>query len=325
MDLKQLIAFKQRLEYDYSSVKQVNQQLKSIVSQHLSSDRKNIVEPNIQFVYQSLILDCCHLEEQLTDPSTIDYDIYVSNTSTLNTKRCLGCSVRFAIAFDTKSLLRFNTHCIRECEKYKKLSLIVKCDNCQLLFVNKKSFSAKHRSYNGKCSLMSRHQNKPDWAPKSAKDWNQMHLQRRWNTSVSCIGCARTFKAFKNVANYTKVKEIAYYEHCFDECEEYKELDLICSCQNCGRKFLNTSSLALHSSLSGHSNRWLLTRKLNVCEGCGEKFDYGRSFDSEKFISHCVNDCSEYRKLGLIKKCTNCQKIFRNHIGLQNHLRTCLF
>ena len=177
MDLEELIAFKHQLENDYSSVKQVNEQLKSIVSYRFSSESKNIREPDTVIDKHSLILNYFHLEEQLSDSSTTGYEIFLPRKASPNTKCCLGCGLQFTTAYNVKLLLRFYTHCTLECDQYKRLNLIRKCDNCRLLFINKYSFSNKHRSSIDVCYLRNRHQDKPDWAPKSIRAWNQMHCR----------------------------------------------------------------------------------------------------------------------------------------------------
>ena len=136
-----------------------------------------------------------------------------------------------------------------------------------------------------------------------------MHSQLKWNTSVECRGCGKQFKAKKSIHGLSK--EIAYYRHCFDECEKYRKLGLIHTCCECDRRYLTYRSLSTHCKETGHVKP--LNKSNYTCEGCG------LVFNSKKYAKHCVEDCDDYRKLNRIEQCVKCNKLFRNKISLSIH------
>ena len=240
MDLKQLIKFKQWLANDLVCVEQENTKLRDKVSEKYS---KYVESFSNDHDVESAIEKFYDYEQKLNGNDLSTYTLYTPQTSRIKkTLNCLGCGRKFEIDNNIHSLSEFYEHCMRDCEEYKKLNLIRSCKECRLLFVNSYSYG-QHVKFESKCEL-SRHLNKPDWAPNSARDWNAMHCRLQWNTSRNCEGCGQQFKARRWPGSGLIRKEIAYYRHCFDECEEYKKLKLIRSCSACNRKFIN--GLAFH-------------------------------------------------------------------------------
>ena len=316
MDIKQLIEFKQCLMNDFIRVKHENSILSDEVAKPFSKPLECVfnikvdVEPSMAEFYVN--------ERNLFGPDLSTYILYTPKKadSKSSMRSCKGCGQQFKTNCNANSLLPFYEHCIRDCDKYKKLNLIRSCEGCRLLFMNRNSYRM-HVNLNSKCELSQRRRTKPDWAPKSNLQWNQMHSSQRWNVSINCPGCGQQFRGLKPpCGRFTK--EIAYYRHCFDECEEYKKLNLIRSCSECDRKFINAHSLKIHCGASGHENnsdtRWY------SCQGCGQHFmrtDCGR----KTYYKHCIKACDQYRKLNLIKTCYECDKSFMDEYGLMVHRR----
>ena len=141
-----------------------------------------------------------------------------------------------------------------------------------------------------------------------------MHCIKQWNSSISCKGCGQQFKA-RTLSKYNVMIELSYYRHCFDECEKYKQLDLIRRCE-CNRRFINFHALTLHCNSTGHKKP--TNNQPYLCEGCGQTFNRNQ-YQRKKYVQHCVEFCDEYRKLNLIKTCSECKISFRNIYSLKNH------
>ena len=252
MDLKQLIEFKQSLVNDLISVKHDNAKLRVAVSKRFSNSVECVLKTN-ELDEESLVADFYDYEQKLVGHDLSTYSVFVPRKAGLQftIRSCKGCGQQFKTNKNGHSLSPFYEHCIRDCEEYKKLNLIRSCDNCQLVFVNSMSYGI-HVNSNSNCELSKRHRDKPDWAPKSKKQWNGMHTSLQWNTSVYCEGCGQQFRARRSRNGL--IKEIAFYRHCFDECDEYKKLNKIQRCSYCNGRVINVNALHSHYRLSHENN-----------------------------------------------------------------------
>ena len=85
---------------------------------------------------------------------------------------------------------------------------------------------------------------KPKWM--TLKSYQNSTL----NTELSlkrkaCPGCNQEFALHRNGTIKTS-PELAYCVHCVEDCDEYRQLDLIRQCHTCKCVFLNKSSLNRH-------------------------------------------------------------------------------
>ena len=156
-------------------------------------------------------------------------------------------------------------HCMNECEAFQKLGLILKCEDCKLLFISSKSFSTHirigHRSGSKRYPCMKIPASEqilkliPILRKKSTQqimaESNYGHLKTinvgNCNGLVKCPGCQLEFRA-KIYSYHQKVYTLDYYVHCMEECEEYRKLGLISECSKCKLKFLNKHSLGIHKA-----------------------------------------------------------------------------
>ena len=310
-----MIEFRKRLINDLVRVKSENTKLRNEVSKSYSKSVEFVSNTHSLDV-ESLIDEFYEQDQELVGHDLSAYTVYIPKDAdhTNHIRSCKGCGQQFKTTCNGSSLIPFYEHCIRNCEQYKRLNLIRSCEACRLLFVNSYSYGI-HVNSDLKCELSQRHRDKPDWAPKSVKQWNAMNCRRQWNTSTNCLGCGQQFRARKSPSGGL-IKEMAYYRHCFDECEEYKKLNKICSCDDCRRKFLNGHALNKHCQALGHTNNSHTSSY--VCEGCGQNFErsaYGR----KKYVKNCIEACDEYRELNLVTTCSECEKSFMNENALTIH------
>lgn len=299
----------------------MNVQLKTSVCDELSSrirdtDSRSINKLNIDSFVNELLLN------------KSDYEIYIPYfCSNKKDRVCLGCEQQFKVKSMSNYPLRpFLEHCIRDCEQYKQLNLIRKCDDCKCLFLNVKGRNRHYRSTN--CKGMNVNDlnkeddlNKPDWAPTAKSTWQCMKTQRKWNSIVSCQGCGRQFKAQTKRNQTAKHYEPAYFKQCFDECEQYKKLNLIQTCRECNRRFLNFNALKQHCTSSGHCYTHQIQKSsIIICRGCFQQFPWKDTKScKDVFNKHCIEECDDYEKLGLIRACEKCKKLFRNNQCLSVH------
>ena len=157
-----------------------------------------------------------------------------------------------------------------------------------------------------------------------------------------CKGCIQQFKTDRHAHSL-----LLFYEHCIRDCEEYKKLDLIRSCDECRLLFISSNSYRNHVNSESkceysqrHRNKpdWAPKsmklwnsmhsyRQWNTavnCKGCGQQFRAREkpsgSFSREiAFYRHCFDECEEYQKLDLIRKCSDCNQKFINIFALNRH------
>lgn len=176
----------------------------------------------------------------------------------------------------------------------------------------------------------------------SLRRFNQCVGLKTFNTTVICEGCKRTFKG--HIYGHKVQAEFKYYVHCTEQCEQFKKLNLIRECKICNLKFLNAVSLSRHMrcvhkpvekvKIRSWMNITMLNRKYNTdfnstvnCKGCGTTFKAQKTTKSLlpelDYYIHCVEECEDFKKLNLIRKCNSCNKVYMNKIGYSNHLKQC--
>ena len=144
-----------------------------------------------------------------------------------NLKKCPGCDQMFVN--HCQSSFEYVVHVIEECDKYKELDLITECRECNFKFPTQRVYN-QHESNS--------HSSKPDWMPASTF--------RRRNTkgameSVPCRGCNQELKKIKK-----GVYRVSDYIHMIEECDGYKKLGRIKTCNNCKCKFINSIGFSHH-------------------------------------------------------------------------------
>ena len=135
------------------------------------------------------------------------------------------------------------------------------------------------------------------------------------NATMACKGCGKLFMVIN------RRKDPAYYVHCGQECPDYMDLGLIRKCHECKLIFTNKKQLFSHRQRI-HLEKKGQTKSIIKCKGCNLKFTYRSqgSNDYSKYLNHCLEECLEYQKLGLIVKCVVCSRSFLDNRSLSIHL-----
>ena len=248
----------------------------------------------------------------LSDYSVFIPDRYVSFNASTN---CEACGKTFRGYYEEKYRRigyrepAFYVHCIKECPAYQKLDKIQKCHDCKLLFVNRHSYS---------------------WHLKKIHRDSVKHFDGNvYNSSKACPGCNQEFPV--NLSRSGKIISRIYSKHCLEECEEYKKLNLIRKCNDCGISFLTQGSLSLHqrSDTNSCTDEQKSMETVVACKGCHKEFLARKNQRNQKigtfpikYVRHCLHECPEYQKLGLIREC-ECRRKFLNSVSLNIHKRNC--
>ena len=169
--------------------------------------------------------------------------------------------------------------------------------------------------------------------PKKSLTCNQ------FNTKIDCKGCGKMFNGVV-ISMGVIFGEPAYFVHCVKECPKYRELGLIRKCDECALLFMNSQSERKHH---GESHRkkariekpvWMSDQVYRVrsgircntkvsCSACGKYFgaqnSAGKISYSLDYMIHCIEDCVEYHKLGLVQTCPTCNCKFLNRLSLSQH------
>ena len=158
-----------------------------------------------------------------------------------------------------------------------------------------------------------------------------------FNAEIDCKGCSKVFKAAV-MAVGVMFGEPAYFVHCVKDCPKYRELNLIRKCDACCLLFINGQSERKHHG-EAHGKRiekpdWMSDQVYRVrsglrcntkvsCSACGQFFDAqnsaGKVSYSLEYMIHCIQDCHEYRNLGLVQTCPVCDCKFLNKLSLSQH------
>ena len=168
----------------------------------------------------------------------------------------------------------------------------------------------------------------------SLSDYSVYIPDRRvsFNASINCEGCGKTFRGYYG-KKYRRIifREPAFYVHCIKECQEYTKLNKIQKCHECKLLFVNRHSYSWHlKKIHRDSVKHLDGNVYNsskACPGCGQelpvnRYRKGRIDISRVYSKHCVEECEEYKKLNLIRKCNDCGNSFLNQSSLASHQRS---
>lgn len=159
---------------------------------------------------------------------------------------CKGCGKQFARQ-GTTAHPDYYVHCIKHCAKYQKLGLISKCVTCNKLFVNVKSRSL-HR-----CQTIQ----KPKWMSETMYSRCFTSAAASCN-SKECPGCGKVFlnssKTEKNGVSTVQRLSLEYVIHVIEDCDKYKDLNLIRECKICNIKFISPQSYQVHFGMLHKSN-----------------------------------------------------------------------
>lgn len=97
---------------------------------------------------------------------------------------------------------------------------------------------------NGNSCLYSRME-RPAWMPQKTFIASSKPVITQSTAFDACKGCGKLFKKAPKPQKHSS-HELAYYIHCFEECEKFQALNLIQSCPECPYKFLNKNSFSNH-------------------------------------------------------------------------------
>lgn len=253
---------------------------------------------------------------------------------------CPGCGLELPVAIRASKrsqvLIRsiaFITHCLTECSEYLSLGLHANCDICQLSFVTKKSF----RRHFAKLHAI----RKPSWMVQTIFKNSRCGVMSETKFS-SCPGCHTKFA--KISANGKDKLTFDYHVHCIEECEKYKELNLIAECYECKVKFLSPRCVQRHISIhhqnaENYSREWMTNNVLNNssmgqtydttvnCPGCDKDFPAKQKRNQLRYrrdyLVHCIEECGAYKELGLIAQCEICDCKFLSNNNLKVHKTYC--
>lgn len=166
------------------------------------------------------------------------------------------------------------------------------------------------------------------WMSKGTYEHSLNHS--RMICSEVCPGCHQVFEKAKSInGSYS----YAFLVHLIEECQRYKQLNLIAECNECNYKFINRTRYIMHESKC-HSNRpsWMLKSiyarthrqvayKSVPCLGCGKelKKSVKSNFYRLQDYTHMMEECDGYQALNLIRQCDRCGCKFLNSKGLLRH------
>lgn len=250
---------------------------------------------------------------------------------------CPGCKLELPIKLGTsegrtitKRSVAFITHCLAECSKYLALGLHANCHICQMSFITKQSYKKHVTKYHSR-------RVKPAWMSQQIFHTAQSGSISKTRVE-SCPGCNKKFA--KRFYGGKHLITFEYYVHCIEKCEKYKELNLSAECFECKLKFLTTKGLQLHNvkihrSAVDYSRHWMTKEVINSssmgmhcnttvnCLGCDKEFPARRARAQIRYrrdyLVHCIEECEEYKKLGLIWNCKHCDCKFLSKQSLGNH------
>lgn len=188
-----------------------------------------------------------------------------------STEKCRGCGKVFPAfigCFDSIGYpIEFYEHCFVRCYQYKRLELIIKCNECEYsyLYINETALKRhKERDHRVHKQFVLSVVEQPEpmevghWEESESNDTDNEETavgrgrrakRVRKNTAncpaadrtepYKCNGCWKLFhlKDKKAYSNYT--------QHCLS-CAEYKQLALIHTCLECNIQFLTKSLLVEH-------------------------------------------------------------------------------
>lgn len=165
---------------------------------------------------------------------------------------------------------------------------------------------------------------------------------KSYNATVACKACGQQFPS----SQYAKESHPsrAYYVHCIKQCPAYARLKLTRKCHKCRLEFIDPKNLGNHLLHHHRQERLdLISRKpdwmsyvtlknimtfasysdTTPCKGCGKLLSCIRrgrhSQYSLEFYVHCIEECPDYARLGLISQCPVCRYVFINSQALRNH------
>ncbi|KAI1287803.1 hypothetical protein HDE_09863 [Halotydeus destructor] len=268
---------------------------------------------------------------------------------------CKGCSKTFPCsqyARECHPAKSYYVHCIKFCPQYAQLGLIRKCDKCRLSFIDPKNLGNHllHHHRQERVELISK---KPDWM--SFITLKNIMTFASYTDSTPCKGCGKMLSCIRRGRH--SQYSLEFYIHCIEECDEYKKLGLIARCDRCQYVFINAQALRNHKCVTWEESKdsiprllvphekrrkekietpsWMsegIARNIRACshypdktscKGCGDEFHYRRAGSTNhyslEYYKHCIEECPEYRKLGLVQSCDKCSHLFLNKLAYAHH------
>lgn len=283
------------------------------------------------------------------------YKVHVPHSSrrTFSDKiACKACGEQFECSryrFNVIYSEQYYVHCAFNCEKYKQLDKIRKCDACKMIFISQLAYSTHVREHHEVAP-------KPDWMTDDIYK-NAIKISSN-RVQIRCPGCDEEFSGNEKIENGIKkvvYPELNYYTHCITSCDSYKQLHLIRQCSQCKCLFLNPVSLGNHKSNCKHHQPdhgfttdkfyrdWLprsVVKQQNMdrnyksfvnCKGCDEQFPANEHFSNGHrivypridFYIHCIEQCEQFKALNTVQTCEACSCKFISSQAFIAHKRHC--
>ena len=298
--------------------------------EQMSGSSTELIESSDSLTLQTRI-------HQLIELNQEEFKVFIPyhrfpESSMVNVRKCCGCQKKFKSSRTGQYEKAFYIHCIKECKQYQDLGKIRKCVDCKLLFINQISFSNHISKHHLEKEII-----RPNWLSEGHK------IKYTFNSEVQCPGCKKMFPANKSYYNRheKRINSVEFMKHCIEDCPQYKKLDLMRECKECKLIFLNYRALYAHKrqkhrvqTIQSRIEKWMPSRtnfysidgcnaKIQ-CKGCHKYFPATRKqnhyYYTIEFYKHCIKECSDYRKLGLISKCNLCEMIFLEPYGRKVHI-----
>jgi hypothetical protein len=176
--------------------------------------------------------------------------------------------------------------------------------------------------------------------------YKMIALKKEYVIIMKCKGCNKSFPG-KKVGTQT-YGSLDYYIHCIEKCRDFEEKGFIKKCSDCKLLFTTSQGLFQHMAIkhketvhgmkkdakpfwmdaNSFTRCWMLRKGMNEsipCKGCGKSFPGyknlkgGSHIYSLEYYIHCIDQCKQYKAMGLIKECIDCGLKFISNISLGRH------
>ena len=220
----------------------INQEIEEIKRKTEQMEAESIQTVSRKLQSIKLVDNSLALQEIIHQNSFKVYIPYYIERKFNSTANCEGCGQQFRVNVKKRHKefeKEYYTHCGLKCPEYQKLGQTVECKDCKLIFINKTSHSIHRNHFHGRLNSAFRLKEIPEWLCRPV-----FQKSKSFNAKVQCKGCKKEFPARKHKNNLQNCLD--YYQHCIEDCQEYRRLGLITQCNGCGCKFLNRRGHSQH-------------------------------------------------------------------------------